>query len=72
MPLPAPDVIVTPVTATDDALAAELVSITVPVPVSVPVGNVMVSGFGVIETVPRATTLDPLSATGEPVTVTPL
>ena len=44
-------------------------SVTVPVPVGVPVGSVMVSGLGVIDTVPRATPV-PVSVTGEPVTGT--
>lgn len=70
-PLPA-EVIETPVTATDDALAAGLVSVTVPVPEKVPAANVIVSGFGEIVTVPRVATPVPLNATGEPVTVAPV
>src|SRR5579885_2541686 len=60
------------VTATDDAEAAELVSVTVPVPVMLPVGKVMVSGFGVIDTVPRVATLVPVRFTGVGVTVAPV
>jgi hypothetical protein len=41
------------VTVTDDPPAAVvLVSVTVPVPVKLPAGNVMVKGFGEIATVP--------------------
>jgi hypothetical protein len=50
---------------------AVLVSATVLVPVMVPVGKVMVSGFGVIDTVARFATLAPVSATGVGVTTVP-
>jgi hypothetical protein len=51
---------------------AVFVSVTVPVPVLTPVANVIVSGFGVIDTLARAATPVPVSVTGEPVTVAPV
>src|SRR5579883_889055 len=52
--------------------APALVSVTTPVPVILPVGSVMVSGFGVIDTVAREATPVPVRATGEPVTTAPV
>jgi len=69
---PAP-VTATLVTATfDPPAAAVLVRVTVLVPVSVPAGSVIVSGFGVIDTVAVVATPVPLIETGEPVTVAPV
>jgi len=41
------------------------------VPVKEPLGNVMVNGFGVIETAARFATPAPVSVTGVPFTTTP-
>jgi len=66
---PAPDT-VTLVTATlEPPAAVEFVNVTVPVPVRVPDGNVIVNG--VIDTVPRVATLVPVKVSGEFVTVAP-
>ena len=68
-----PPVTETPVTATDvPPTGAVLVRLTIPVPVRTPVGKVIVSGFGAIETVPRVVTPVPVSVTGDPVTVAPV
>ncbi len=45
-----------------------LVKVTTAVPLSVPPGSVIVSGFGVTDAVPRATPV-PLRSTGEPLIV---
>ncbi len=58
------------VIATLDALAALLVTVTVPAPVKVPVGRVTVTGVTV--NAPRVATPVPLSVTGEFVTVAPV
>jgi hypothetical protein len=54
--------------------AALFVKVSVPVPVkfTAPLGRVIVSGFGAIETVARFATPVPVNATGEPVTVAPV
>ena len=51
--------------------AAVLVNVIVPVPVAVPVGNVIVNGLGVIDTVALVAVPVPVSVTGEPVTAAP-
>ena len=51
---------------------AVLVSVTVAVPVLVPLGRVIVSGLGVMDTVALAATPVPVRATGDPVTVAPV
>jgi len=51
---------------------AVLAKVTVLVPVREPVGNVMVSGLGVIDTVARVATPVPASVTGVGVTVAPV
>lgn len=56
----------------DPPAAAVFVSVTVPEPDSVPVGRVMVNGFGLIETVARVATPVPVSVTGVGVTVAPV
>ena len=62
----------TPFIATDEPLAAAvLVTVTTPVPVTVP-ERVIVSGFGVIDSAARAATLEPVSDTGVGVTVAPV
>lgn len=48
------------------------VRVTTPVPLRDPVGSVIVSGFGEIETVARVATLMPVRATGVGVTVSPV
>lgn len=53
-------------------VGAVLVNVTRPVPVRFPDGRVMVSGFGVIDTVARDATPVPVRVTGEPVTVAPV
>jgi hypothetical protein len=69
---------VPPPTATEETViweppvAAVFVRVTVPVPVLTPVANVIVSGFGVIDTLARVATPVPVSVTGEPVTVAPV
>jgi hypothetical protein len=55
---PVPEVTVTVLTVTDDVVEA-FASVTVPVPVKVPVGKVIVSGLGAIETVPVPPTVPP-------------
>ena len=61
------------VTETLDPLAAAVfVSVTVPDPERVPEARVMVSGFGLIETVARVATPVPVSDTGVGVTVAPV
>jgi hypothetical protein len=75
-----PPVAATLVTATlDPPAAAVFVRLTVPVPavqarigVGEQLGKVIVSGFGVIDTVARAAKPVPVSVTGEPVTVAPV
>ena len=54
--------------------AAVFVNVSVPVPVTLaaPLGKVMVNGFGRIVTAGRVATPVPVSATGVPVTVTPV
>src|SRR5215469_14278347 len=47
--------------------AAVLVNVTVPVPLRVPVGNVIVNGLGVIDTGDCVAVPVPVSVTGEPV-----
>jgi hypothetical protein len=65
-----PPEIATPVTVNCAPAAAEVFfSVTVPIPVFTPVGNVMVRGFGVIDTVAFAVTPVPVSGTGVGVTV---
>jgi hypothetical protein len=51
--------------------AVVLVNVTVPVPVRVPDGSVMVSGLGEMETVPLAATPVPVIVTGDQVTTAP-
>jgi len=51
---------------------AVLAKVTVPVPELTPVGKVIVSGFGEIDTVARAATPVPVSETGVVVTVAPV
>jgi hypothetical protein len=69
---PAPET-ATLVTATfDPPAAAVFVSVTIAVLLSVPEGSVIVSGLGAIDTVARAATPVPVSATGDPVTVAPV
>jgi hypothetical protein len=51
------------------AAAEVFFSVAVPIPVFTPVGNVMVRGFGVIDTVAFAVTPVPVSGTGVGVTV---
>jgi hypothetical protein len=69
---PAP-VTLTAVTATlDPPAAAVFVSVTTAVLLSVPLGSVIVSGLGAIDTVAFAATPAPVSATGDPVTVAPV
>ena len=63
---PAP-VTLSAVIATLDALTALFVTVTVPEPVRVPAGRVMLGG--VIVKVPLVATPVPVSVTGEPVTV---
>ena len=46
-----------------------MVSVTVPVPVMLPVGSVIVSGFGEIDIVARVATPVPVNVTGVGVTV---
>lgn len=69
---PAPETF-TPVTDTCEPVAAAvLVSVTVPDPDNVPEGKVIVSGFGVIDTVARVATPVPVNDTGVGVTVAPV
>ena len=64
---------VTLVTATCAPLAAAvLLKVSVPVPVTTPVGRVIVSGFDVIDMVARVATPVPVSVTGVGVTVAPV
>jgi hypothetical protein len=65
-----PPAATTLVIATEEVPAVFL-RVTVPVPVIVPVGKVMVSGFGEIVTVALFATPEPLSGTGVGVTITP-
>ena len=51
---------------------AVLVNVIVPVPVMVPVGNVILNGFGAIDTADRVAVPVPVNVTGEPVTVAPV
>ena len=51
--------------------AAVLVNVMVPVPLKVPVGNVIVNGLGVIDTGDCVAAPVPVSVTGEPVTAAP-
>ena len=53
-------------------VGAVLVRVTTLVPVNVPVGNVILSGLGRIDTVARAVTPVPVSDTGVGVTVAPV
>lgn len=64
----------TPVTVICEVLVALFVNVTVPVPVLglEPAGKVIVSGFGVIDTVARVATPVPVSVTGVGVTVAPV
>jgi hypothetical protein len=69
---PAPET-ATFVTATLEPPAAVVfVRVTVPDPVRVPAGSVIVNGLGEIETVPRVATPAPVSETGVGVTVAPV
>src|SRR5260370_30695304 len=67
-PPPIPFVTATPVTVTGEVVEV-LVRVTAPVPVIVPVANVIVKGLGVIDTVPGVTPV-PLRAIGEPLLAT--
>jgi len=67
-PPPIPFVTATPVTVTGEVVEV-LVRVTAPVPVIVPVANVIVKGLGVIDTVPGVTPV-PLRAIGEPLMAT--
>ena len=51
---------------------AVLARVIIPVPVMVPVGKVILSGFGAIDTVARVKTPVPLSKTGVGVTAAPV
>ncbi len=72
-PVPAPET-ATPLTVVCAPMfaGAVLVSVTVPVPVLSPVGSVIVSGLGVIDTVARFATPVPVSCTDDGVTVAPV
>jgi hypothetical protein len=74
--LPAPEETATPVTVADAPVAAlpVFVNVTVPVPLRglPPAANVIVSGFGVIDTVARVATPVPVKVTGVGVTVAPV
>jgi len=53
-------------------MGAVLVNVTTPVPLGLPLGNVIVNGFGVIDTVARAATPVPVSVTGAIVAPVPV